>query len=80
MEENKLFPVFVVNVCFSSWSMDEILVGAEDENDLIKNLKSVVHKDDVKKIKKEKSWRIRKVPNLYTDSPYVILDRYAYFE
>lgn len=80
MEEKKVFPVFSVNACFDSWAMDQILVGAESEDDLIKNLKSLVHKDDAKKIKNERAWRIVKIPSLYTDCPYVILDRYAYFE
>ena len=80
MEEKKVFPVFSVNVCFDSWAMDQILVGAESIDDLVINLNSIVHKDDAKKIKKERAWRIVKIPSLYTDCPYVILDRYSYFE
>ena len=81
MEEKKVFPVFSVDVCFDSWAMDQVLVGAESEEDLFKNLKPIVrYKKDRIKISKERDWRITKVPNLYTDKPYTVLDRYAYFE
>ena len=81
MEEKKYYPVFTVNVYFGEWGMEYILVGAEDEEDLINHLKSFVdYKRDAKKIAKEKDTRIIKVQNMFTDKPYKVLDRYAYFE
>lgn len=81
MEEKKVFPVFSVDVCFDSYAMDQVLVGAESVDDLIKNLKPIVrYKREVNKISKERETRIVKIPNLYTDKPYTVLDRYAYFE
>ena len=81
MEEKKVFPVFSVDVCFDPYSMSQILVGAESVEDLIKNLKPIVrYKKDRDKISKEREWRIVKVPNLYTDKPYEVLDRYSYYE
>lgn len=81
MEEKKFYPVFAVNVCVDSFAIDYMLVGAEDESDLIKSLKPLVrNKSDVKKISKERDWRVTRIPNLFTDNPHTVLERYAYYE
>ena len=82
MEEKKVFPVFSVDVCLVSYAMDQVLIGAESVDDLIKNLSTVIDIDKrvVKKVSNEKDWRISKISNLYTDKPYTLLDRYTYYE
>ena len=80
MEEKKYYPVFSVDVCFESCAMEVMLVGAENKSDLVKHLKPLMHKDDFKKVSKERAWRITLIPSLFTDKPYEALDRYSYYE
>ena len=80
MEEKKYYPVFCVDICFSDYAMEVMLVGAENESDLVKHLKPLMHKDDFKKVSKERAWRITLISNLFTDKPYEVLDRYSYYE
>ena len=76
-----MFPVFSVDKCFDSYAIDQVLVGAENVDDLLNNLKPIVGtKKIVNKISKEREWRIIKIANLYTDKPYEILDECAYWE
>ena len=74
-----MYKVFTVNICFSSYAMNEILVGAKDKEDLILHLKDFVEEEYIKRIKDD-DWRIREVPNLFTDEPYSIIDRFMYYE
>ena len=89
MEEKKVFPVFCVDICFQSYAMDLILVGAESEDDLIKNLRHILSEcyldndlDSDRFIEEiiESDYRIQKKANLYTDKPYEILDRVVFIE
>lgn len=77
----KMYQVYSIDTCFEQYAIDYILVGAEDEDDLIAHLnESVGYKKRREKIIKEKEWRIKKVEHLFTDTPYVVLDSYGYIE
>ena len=94
IQENtaKHYQVFRVDVCTSDWAMDDVLIGGESVDDVAGNLKeafSLIDKNGkkryyeqnmVKRVAKEKDHRIKPVENLYTTTPYKILDRYAYSE
>lgn len=81
--DKELYPVFELDVCTMSYAMDSILVGANNEVDVIKHLDEILK--DAGKDYKERQ-RIREnyihdnecykpvlVPNVYTDTPYVRL-------
>lgn len=88
----KHYQVFRVNVCTSDWAIDYVLIGGESVDDVAANLKeafSLIDKkgkkhyyeqNRVKRVVEEKDRRIKPVENLYTTTPYKILDRYAYSE
>lgn len=85
--EEKLYPVFQVDVCFSSYAMDYQLVGAETISDLKERLNEIfgdsLTKDEIKKIKHTRQndyKRIKKLDDIYTKEPYKILTSYAYYE
>lgn len=77
----KYYPVFSIDICFDSYASNEILVGAESKKDLINHLNDFIKlKKHVKQIIKDNEWRIKEIPNLFTNKIYSILDSYAYFE
>jgi len=82
-----MYKVFELDVFFSSYGMEYVLVGAIDEEDLKKHITkefmSLVgggtsRKKFIKRLEEEK--RIHEIPNVFTDTPYVILARYCYWE
>ena len=84
MEEKKYYPVFSVDVCFDAYAMNEILVAAESRDDLIAHLVCMeflnyISAEDKKRLVDD-YWRINKVPNLFSDKPYMKLEEYAYYE
>lgn len=92
MEEDvKYYQLFSVDICTCGWAMDNVLVGAENVDDLVDHLKEVFSLIDkngkkryynqnlVKRIKKEKV-RIQPIKNSYTTTPYTIIETYAYYE
>lgn len=77
----KKYQVYSVDTCFSEYAMEYQLVGAESVDDLITHLKDFIrYKKDRKRIENEREWRIREIPHLYTDVPYIGLDSYGYCE
>ena len=78
----KMYKVYRVDTYFDCYAMEYKLVGAEDEEDLIRILDKIVDykKRDVKRIIKEKEWRIKEIEGLFTDRPHEILDCYGYYE
>ena len=77
----KMYKVYSVDTCFDSYAIDYILVGAEDEEDLISHLDKVVEdKKKCKRIIKEKEWRIKEIERLFTDRPHEVLACYGYIE
>jgi len=85
--EEKLYPVFQVDVCFSSYAMDYELVGAETISDLKEHLNEIfgnsLTKEEIKKIKhpgQNDFNRIKKLDGIYTKEPYKNLTSYGYYE
>lgn len=89
--EKELYPVFSVDVCFASYAIDWILVGAKSKKDLIDNLDwndGVIEifetfgsfDDAMRQIEEGDYHRIKQIEGLYTDTPYKILDRCSYYE
>ena len=77
----KKYKVYSIDTCFDEYAIEFKLVGAESVDDLLSHLDTVVeYKRQVKKIVRDKDWRISEIPHLYTDTPYVVLDCYAYCE
>ena len=88
--ENKLYPVFCVDVCFTSYAMDYKLIGANSREALIKNFdwadgnidifdEAFTFEEAMDHIKVE-DLRIQQIKGLYTDVPYKVLDSYSYYE
>lgn len=81
---NKMYPVFRVDICFTSYAMHYVLVGAESKEDLL------VHKHDIftdtdldygtGSVDEITDVRVEEVKGLYTDNPYTQLDHYSYYE
>ena len=84
----KAYKVFELDVFFSSYGMEYALVGAVDEDDLKKHItkefmntlfgERMSKREFIKRLEEEK--RIREIHNVFTDTPYVILARYCYWE
>ena len=77
-----MYPVYELDLYFSDWGMHNVLIGAKSKQDLRRHLSP----DDLGLTKREynelwkKSWRVRKVDELFTDKPYVRLCTYYYSE
>lgn len=85
-KEKKFYPVFRIDVCFSGYAMDYVLVGAESMDDLIAHIHDILTDDDldygtasVDELASETS-RFEEVKNMYTDKPYTVLDSFSYYE
>ena len=84
--EKEFYQVFGVDLCASSYAMEEALIGAKDKDDLISKLPEILkkrgHTESVKRIIKQNSgdYYPRLIENVYTDKPYEVLDTYAYYE
>lgn len=81
--DKEIYKVFEIDIATEEYSIDCILVGANDKEDLVKNLPNILKgfEYNKKKIKKiiENDF-INEIDNLYTDKPYFILNRVAYYE
>lgn len=88
--EKELYPVFRVNVCFTSYAMDYKLIGAKSRKDLIENFdwadgnidifdETFTFEEAMDDMNGE-DFRIEQIEGLYTDTPYKVLDSYSYYE
>ena len=85
-----MYKVFEIDIYFSTYGTDNVLVGALDEEDLKKHITQkllgvegdfhppISNKKFIEKLEEEE--RIKEVPHLFTDEPYKIIDRYFYAE
>ena len=87
MEKN-FYPVFSVDVCFTSYAMEYKLIGAKDKEDLLENFDFKPWLTDYSggtelqqqlDAIKNAEYRIKQIEGLYTDTPYKVLDSYAYY-
>ena len=90
MEKNtkQFYKVWEVDICFDSYASEVILVGADSEEEIIKNLRNICNnrrftKDQIKEFKDSLSsgWpRIKEIPNLWTDKKLYLLETWGYLE
>lgn len=85
-----MYKVFEIDVYFSTYGMENVLVGAIDEEDLKKHITQkllgaegefyppISDKEFIEKLEEEE--RIREIPHLFTDEPYKVIERYFYAE
>lgn len=86
------YQVFEVDVCFTSYAIDYVLMGAKDKDDLLAHiddwydeefLNFTSHIEDAETLAhliKIDEHRVKAVDNLYTDVPYTVLNRFSYYE
>ena len=86
--------MYRVDCCLSSYAMDYKLIGAESPEDLVEHLKQVftyqdlsgkdvifdTDKEVIKEVKKYMKARVTPIDNLFTTTPYITLDTFAYYE
>lgn len=86
--EKELYPVFCVDVCFTPYAMENVLIGAKNKKDLMENPKFEqilndlcigITPENIDEIKIE-DFRIEEMENIYTDKPYTVLKRFSYYE
>jgi len=80
-----MYKVFEVNDCFEEWGISAFFVGATSIDDLIEHFPKIgkecgITKKEIKKIVKDREWRIKEVDHLFTDKPYTTLTAYGYIE
>lgn len=82
-----MYKVYNIDISFTGYSVDEIIVGAIDKEDLVEHLEEIALDNDFKdmveninSIKSPNVHRIIEVPNCYTDKPYTVLNRTFYYE
>ena len=93
MNTNKeYYPIFVVDISTSPYSIDVVLIGAKDERDCYNHLKqalsnSNIDKEQVKtaliRYKDKKAGYmdpIKKIEGAHTDTPYTVLYNFSYYE
>ena len=83
----KMYKVYCVDISFTGYSVDEIIVGAIDKEDLVEHLEEIALDNDlqdlfenINSIKSSNVHRIIDIPNCYTDKPYTVLNRTFYYE
>lgn len=82
------YKVWKVDVCFDSYASDIILVGADNENEVIENLENICRdrkftKHQIKEFQDSLSgnWpRVKEIPNLWTDKKLCLLEEWGYIE
>lgn len=83
----KMYKVYNIDISFTGYSVDEIIVGAIDKEDLVEHFEKIALDNDLKDMvqnielmKSPCEHRIVEVPNCYTDKPYTVLNRTFYYE
>ena len=82
------YKVWKVDICFDCYASEVILVGADNEEEIIKNLSVICGgrkflKYQIKEIRKSLSSvcpRIKEIPNLWTDKKLCLLEQWGYME
>lgn len=82
------YKVWKVDICFDYYASEIILVGADNEEEIIKNLNKICNdrkfkKCQIREIRESLSsgWpRIREIPNLWTDKKLCLLEQWGYIE
>lgn len=88
-----MYKVFSVNTNFDEYAMDEVLIGAESEEDILDHFDEIFKGYGFKKKQKKAfydKWeeesgrsgylRISPIDHLFTDIPYEMLTSFGYIE
>lgn len=84
--DKELYPIFQVDTCIQSYSIEYTLIGAKDVEDLIQHLPDILkemdkpYKDARMLMKSYKTWPPEIIEGAYTDRPYEPLSTFAYYE
>lgn len=81
--EKKIYKIFVVDMCTASYAMDDVLIGAENKEDLLQHLPEILDEDNKDKetiLAQNNGDYYPHELNAWTDTPYVILERFSYYE
>lgn len=68
------YKVWKVDICFDYYASEIILVGADNEEEIIKNLSVICGG------RKFLKYQIKEIPNLWTDKKLCLLERWGYIE
>lgn len=84
-----MYKVYRIDICFTCYARNYILVGGNSKADVIEHLEEIVENsgNDIDYLYEEIDsllnigiGRVEKVKNLYTDKPYIVLENFAYYE
>ena len=84
--DKELYPIFSVDTCTQSYSVEYTLIGAKDVDDLLAHLPDILkemgkpYKERRQLLKEYKTWTPDPIEGAYTDRPYEPLSTYAYYE
>lgn len=81
--KKKNYKIFVVDMCTASYAMDDVLIGAENKEDLLQHLPEILDEDNEDKeiiLAQNNGDYYPHELNAWTDTPYVILERFSYYE
>lgn len=88
----KMYQVFEVSVCFTSYAIDYVLIGAKDKDDLLAHIDDWYDDEEFFSLRpgedaetlmnliKTNEHVVKAIDNLYTDVPYTVLNRFSYYE
>lgn len=68
------YKVWKVDICFDYYASEIILVGADNEEEIIKNLSVICGG------RKFLKYQIKEIPNLWTDKKLCLLEQWGYIE
>ena len=84
--DKELYPIFSVDTCIQSYSVEYTLIGAKDVDDLIAHLPDILkemgkpYQERRQLLKDYKTYKPEVIEGAYTDKPYEPLSTYAYYE
>ena len=84
--DKELYPIFSVDTCIQSYSIEYTLIGAKDVDDLLAHLPGILkemgkpYNERRQLLKDYKTFTPDVIDGAYTDKPYVPLSTYAYYE
>ena len=84
--DKELYPIFSVDTCIQSYSIEYTLIGAKDLEDLLAHLPDILKKMGKPYIERRllmkdyKTCTPEVIEGAYTDKPYEPLSTYAYYE
>lgn len=78
--EKKYYQVFSIDVCDMTYAMDYCLIGAESVDDLLAHWEEIFNEPLSLGEAVASKERITLIEDMFTTTPYKIIDRYSYYE